>query len=227
MQLIVRRPNNDYIRFNIFILEQRCGVMLNKELELALNRAMRNAKIKQHEFLTVEHLLLSLLEDTFCTDALRECGLNVDELRNKLDKFIAETLPKITSETSVDYETQPSMQFQRVLERAVFHVQSAGGDEVSPANVLVAILSEQNSQSFKFLKELGVTRQDIVRYIHNALPKANDATEKNVTDDKNLLRAIEIFLKDNTKLTDRVQKAEEQIENLKREIDELRQACGN
>ena len=112
--------------------------MLSKELELTLNTAFTVARSKRHEFMTVEHLLLALLDNASAADVLRACGANLDKLRVDLQDFINSTTPLIPEEQE-DRETQPTLGFQRVLQRAVFHVQSSGKSEVTGANVLVAI----------------------------------------------------------------------------------------
>ena len=113
--------------------------MLNKELENALNQAFKRARDQQHEFMTVEHLLLALLDNSSAAEILKACGANLTELRQDLITFLDETTPLLPPDD--DRETQPTLGFQRVLQRAVFHVQSSGKREVSGANVLVAIFS--------------------------------------------------------------------------------------
>ena len=144
--------------------------MLNKELEFTLNIAFKDAKEKRHEFMTVEHLLLSLLDNPAAGNVLQACHTNVDTLRRDLQDFINETTPKIP-EGEMDRETQPTLGFQRVLQRAVFHVQSAGKSEVSGANVLAAIFSEQESQAVYFLRRENITRLDVINYISHGLSK--------------------------------------------------------
>lgn len=144
--------------------------MLSKELELTLNTAFTVARSKRHEFMTVEHLLLALLDNASAADVLRACGANIDKLRSELQEFIGATTPLIPEDQS-DRETQPTLGFQRVLQRAVFHVQSSGKSEVSGANVLVAIFSEQESQAVYFLKQQNVARVDAVNYIAHGISK--------------------------------------------------------
>lgn len=147
--------------------------MLNKELELTLNFAFKDARDKRHEFMTVEHLLLALLDNVAAVGVLKACGGDVEILRNELSTFIEETTPLIpTSEPH--RETQPTLGFQRVLQRAVFHVQSAGKDEVSGSNVLAAIFSEQESQAVYFLKKENITRLDVVNYISHGISKISE-----------------------------------------------------
>ena len=117
--------------------------MLSKDLERALNESFKQARAQRHEFITVEHLLLALLDDPAALKVLSACGANVEALRGDLAEFIDATTPMVSGEDEVD--TQPTLGFQRVLQRAVFHVQSSGKAEVTGANVLVAIFSEQES----------------------------------------------------------------------------------
>ena len=144
--------------------------MLNKELEFTLNLAFKEAKEKRHEFMTVEHLLLSLLDNPAAANVFQACDVNLDELRKDLLLFIDETTPKLP-ENQLERETQPTLGFQRVLQRAVFHVQSAGRAEVSGANVLAAIFSEQESQAVYFLRRENLTRLDVVNYISHGVSK--------------------------------------------------------
>src|SRR3990167_3545263 len=144
--------------------------MLNKELEFTLNLAFKEAKEKRHEFMTVEHLLLSLLDNPAAGNVLHACDANIETLRHDLIDFIDETTPKIPHD-ELDRETQPTLGFQRVLQRAVFHVQSAGKNEVTGANVLAAIFSEQESQAVYFLRRENVTRLDVVNYISHGVLK--------------------------------------------------------
>ncbi|MDR3442622.1 MAG: ATP-dependent Clp protease ATP-binding subunit ClpA [Legionella sp.] len=144
--------------------------MLNKELEFTLNLAFKEAKEKRHEFMTVEHLLLSLLDNPAAGNVLQACDANIEALRRDLVEFIDETTPKIP-EDELDRETQPTLGFQRVLQRAVFHVQSAGKTEVTGANVLAAIFSEQESQAVYFLRRENITRLDVINYISHGVSK--------------------------------------------------------
>jgi len=157
--------------------------MLSKELEITLNLAFKEAREKRHEFMTVEHLLLALLDNAAALDVLRACNANIEPLRAELLNFINETTPLIPPS---DYhrETQPTLGFQLVLQRAVFHVQSAGKDEVTGANVLAAIFSEQESQAIFFLKRENISRLDIVNYIShgaNGLHKMDEPIEPNLS----------------------------------------------
>ena len=144
--------------------------MLNKDLEVSLNMAFRQAKESRHEFMTVEHLLLALLDNPSSIDALKACGADIANLRKELLAFIADTTPVIPA-GEAERETQPTLGFQRVLQRAVFHVQSSGKSEVNGANVLVAIFSEQESQAAYFLKKSDITRLDIVNFISHGIAK--------------------------------------------------------
>jgi ATP-dependent Clp protease ATP-binding subunit ClpA len=144
--------------------------MLNKELELTLNEAFKAARSKRHEFMTVEHLLLALLDNEAAGAVLGACGADVIRLRKELTDFVDATTPLIP-EVDQDRETQPTLGFQRVLQRAVFHVQSSGKAEVTGANVLVAIFSEQESQAVYFLKQQNIARIDVVNYISHGISK--------------------------------------------------------
>ncbi|MGR5119080.1 ATP-dependent Clp protease ATP-binding subunit ClpA [Vibrio astriarenae] len=149
--------------------------MLNKELESSLNSAFGRARDKRHEFMTVEHLLLALLDNNAAREALTACQADIEALRQELDIFIDQTTPLIP-ENDDSRETQPTLSFQRVLQRAVFHVQSSGRNEVSGANVLVAIFSEQESQAAYLLKKNDVSRLDIVNYISHGISKDGGAS---------------------------------------------------
>jgi ATP-dependent Clp protease ATP-binding subunit ClpA len=148
--------------------------MLNKDLEQTLNEAFVFARQQRHEFMTVEHLLLMLLDNPAANEALKACGAKVDLLRTELTEFVNETTPLITEDEATDRETQPTLGFQRVLQRAVFHVQSSGKGEVTGANVLVAIFSEQESQAVYILKKADVTRLDVVNFISHGVSKSDD-----------------------------------------------------
>ncbi|MDZ7923803.1 MAG: ATP-dependent Clp protease ATP-binding subunit ClpA [Marinagarivorans sp.] len=146
--------------------------MLSKELEITLNMAFKGARSKRHEFMTVEHLLLALLDNESAAAVLRSCGANLNVLRQELLEFVDSTTPLIP-ETDDQRETQPTLGFQRVLQRAVFHVQSSGKNEVTGANVLVAIFSEQESQAVYYLKQQSIARIDIVNYITHGITKVS------------------------------------------------------
>jgi ATP-dependent Clp protease ATP-binding subunit ClpA len=145
--------------------------MLSKELEFTLNQAFREAREKRHEFMTVEHLLLALLDNPAAVEVLRACGADLERLRGDLQAFLEQTTPLIPEQEKRD--TQPTLGFQRVLQRAVFHVQSAGRKEVTGANVLVAIFSEQDSQAVYLLDQQDVSRLDVVNYISHGVSKTD------------------------------------------------------
>ncbi|MCG9579655.1 ATP-dependent Clp protease ATP-binding subunit ClpA [Vibrio tubiashii] len=151
--------------------------MLNKELESSLNGAFARARDKRHEFMTVEHLLLALLENDAAREALQACQADIEALRGELDVFIDQTTPLIP-ENDETRETQPTLSFQRVLQRAVFHVQSSGRSEVTGANVLVAIFSEQESHAAYLLKKNDISRLDIVNFISHGITKASSSGDE-------------------------------------------------
>ncbi len=144
--------------------------MLSKDLEQTLNDAFRGARAKRHEFMTVEHLLLALLDNNDAIRVLKACAADLSSLRGDLAEFVDATTPLIPDDEE-ERETQPTLGFQRVLQRAVFHVQSSGRDEVTGANVLVAIFSEQESQAVYFLKLQSIARLDVVNYITHGISK--------------------------------------------------------
>ncbi|MCX2957659.1 MAG: ATP-dependent Clp protease ATP-binding subunit ClpA, partial [Serratia symbiotica] len=144
--------------------------MLNQELELSLNMAFARAREHRHEFMTVEHLLLALLSNPAAREALEACTVDLAALRQELGAFIEQTTPKLPA-SEEERDTQPTLSFQRVLQRAVFHVQSSGRSEVSVANVLVAIFSEQESQAAYLLRKHDVSRLDIVNFISHGMRK--------------------------------------------------------
>jgi ATP-dependent Clp protease ATP-binding subunit ClpA len=148
--------------------------MLNKELEQTLNSAFVFAREHRHEFMTVEHLLLALLDNSAAREALKACGADIESIKSELLSFVKDTTPLILEDQLTDRETQPTLGFHRVLQRAVFHVQSSGKDEVTGANVLVAIFSEQESQAVYILKKSDVTRLDVVNFISHGVSKADD-----------------------------------------------------
>lgn len=150
--------------------------MLNKELENTLNSAFKLARNKHHEFMTVEHLLLAMLDNDEAAEVLIACGVEIEKLNKSLTDFIESTTPLLGA-SEEDRDTQPTLGFQRVLQRAVFHVQSSGKKEVSGANVLVAIFSEQESQAVYFLKKQHVARIDIVNYISHGISKVSGSND--------------------------------------------------
>ncbi|WP_136678678.1 ATP-dependent Clp protease ATP-binding subunit ClpA [Neptunomonas sp. XY-337] len=151
--------------------------MLNRELEETLSAAFKVARDKRHEFMTVEHLLLALLDNKEANRVLSACGANLDGLRGTLINFIDQTTP-LLPENVPDLETQPTLGFQRVLQRAVFHVQSSGKSEVTGANVIVAIFSEQESQAVYILQQQGIERIDVVNYISHGISRIGQGEEQ-------------------------------------------------
>lgn len=152
--------------------------MLDKELEYTLNVAFKEARTKRHEFVTVEHLLLALLDNTSALEVLKACGANINRLRSNLTEFIDRTTPVIPLNIH-DRDTQPTLGFQRVIQRAVFQVQSSGKTEVTGSNILAAIFSEQESQSVYFIRQENISRLDVINFIAHgtAKPKAPPARE--------------------------------------------------
>lgn len=149
--------------------------MLSRELEVTLNLAFKDARAKRHELMSVEHLLLSLLDNTAAVTVLRSCGADIEKLRKELNDFLEATTPLIPKNEN-DRETQPTLGFQRVLQRAVFHVQSSGRKEVTGASVLVAIFTEQESHAVYLLKQQEINRIDVVNFIAHGTRK--DGTEE-------------------------------------------------
>jgi ATP-dependent Clp protease ATP-binding subunit ClpA len=157
--------------------------MLSKDLEHTLNEAFRGARAKRHEFMTVEHLLLALLDNNDAIRVLKACAADIGSLRGDLVEFVDATTPLIP-EDEEQRDTQPTLGFQRVLQRAVFHVQSSGKSEVTGANALVAIFSEQESQAVFFLKAQNVARLDVVNYMTHGIskvPNEGDSAEPGQT----------------------------------------------
>ena len=143
--------------------------MLSQELEYSLNAAFQSAREKRHEYITVEHLLSALLDNAAAARVLRACGGNIDELKKTLEQFLDENIPRLPREAEGD--TQPTLGFQRVIQRAVLHVQGAGKKEVTGANVLVAIFGEKESHAVYFLHKQNITRFDVVNYISHGISK--------------------------------------------------------
>ena len=143
--------------------------MFSKDLELSISQAYQSARDQRHEYLTVEHMLLALLENASALGILSACGADVEGLENDLRKILADTVPVL--EDSENHDTQPTIGFQRVLQRALYHVQSAGKDEVLGANVLVAIFSEKDSYATYLLNRYDVTRLDVVNFISHGISK--------------------------------------------------------
>ncbi len=145
--------------------------MIAQELEVSLHMAFVEARQARHEFITVEHLLLALLDNPSAAEVLRACAVNVDDLRKTLTNFITDNTPTVPGTSEVD--TQPTLGFQRVIQRAIMHVQSAsnGKKEVTGANVLVAIFGEKDSHAVYYLHQQGVTRLDVVNFISHGVRK--------------------------------------------------------
>jgi ATP-dependent Clp protease ATP-binding subunit ClpA len=143
--------------------------MIAQELEVSLHMAFVEARQKQHEFITVEHLLLAMLDNPSAAEVLKACGVDLDEMRGVLGDFISEHTPRLSPHS--DSDTQPTQGFQRVIQRAILHVQSSGKKEVTGANVLVAIFGEKESHAVYFLNQRGVTRLDVVNYIAHGIGK--------------------------------------------------------
>lgn len=153
--------------------------MLSKELEFTLNNAFKEARTRRFEFMTVEHLLLSLIDNPTAAQVLRACGGDLDELRDELEEFVKENTPLLEEHSR---ETQPTLGFQRVLQRAVFHVQSSGKNEVSGANVLVAIFGEQDSHTVYLLNKQNITRLDVVNYISHGISKNPEEVDEETSE---------------------------------------------
>ena len=143
--------------------------MIAQELEVSLHMAFVEARQKRHEFITVEHLLLALLDNPSAAETLRACGGNIEQLRKELTRFIDEHTPSIAGKDDID--TQPTLGFQRVIQRAILHVQSSGKKEVNGANVLVAIFGEKDSHAVYYLQKQSITRLDVVNFISHGISK--------------------------------------------------------
>ncbi len=146
--------------------------MIAQELEVSLHMAFMDARQKRHELITVEHLLLAMLDNPSAAEVLKACGSNIETLRNELTQYIDDHTPTISGEDEVD--TQPTLGFQRVIQRAMLHVQSSGKKEVNGSNVLVAIYGEKDSHAVYFLHQQGVTRLDVVNFIAHGVSKLNE-----------------------------------------------------
>jgi ATP-dependent Clp protease ATP-binding subunit ClpA len=151
--------------------------MLSSELEYCLNDAFQRAREERHEFITVEHLLLALLDTPTVVETLKACGADLARLRRELKEFIEGATPRLRGADEEGTEVQPTLGFQRVLQRAVFHVQSSGRKEVTPVNVLVAIFGEKQSQAVYLLGLQDVTRLDVVNFVSHGVPKVQEATK--------------------------------------------------
>src|SRR5215470_12300112 len=147
------------------------GSMIAQELEVSLHMAFVEARQARHEFITVEHLLLALLDNPSAAEVLRSCACNIVDLRKSLQNFIADNTPILPPNSEAD--TQPTLGFQRVIQRAIMHVQSTsnGKKEVTGANVLVAIFGEKDSHAVYYLQQQGVTRLDVVNFISHGIRK--------------------------------------------------------
>jgi len=150
--------------------------MFSKDLEFTIGQCYKQAREARHEFMTVEHLLLALLENPSAVAVLRACGANAERLTTDLSQVVADTVPVLPAGDSRD--TQPTLGFQRVLQRAVYHVQSSGKKEVTGANVLVAIFGEKDSHAVYFLQQQEVTRLDVVNYISHGIARVGDDEPK-------------------------------------------------
>ena len=156
--------------------------MLSKELEKSLNEIAQSASSRRHEFITVEHLLLALLTNQAAIDVLKNVGADVGKLGTELEKYIEETTP-VLPPSDEEHGPQTTLGFQRVVSRSLFHVQSSGRKEVTGANVLVAIFSEQESQAVYLLKVQGISRIDVVNYISHGISKVEDGEEAQPSSD--------------------------------------------
>ncbi|MBM3387269.1 MAG: AAA family ATPase, partial [Betaproteobacteria bacterium] len=147
--------------------------MIAQELEVSLHMAFVEARQQRHEFITVEHLLLALLDNPSAAEVLRACSANIDDLRSALTHFIKDNTPQVGDTEEVD--TQPTLGFQRVIQRAIMHVQSTGNGkkEVTGANVLVAIFGEKDSHAVYYLHQQGITRLDVVNFIAHGIRKSD------------------------------------------------------
>ena len=167
--------------------------MIAQELEVSLHMAFMDARQKRHELITVEHLLLAMLDNLSALEVLKACGANLDKLKTDISGHIQEHTPIVSGLEEVD--TQPTLGFQRVIQRAMLHVQSSGKKEVTGANVLVAIFGEKDSHAVYFLHQEGIARLDIVNFIAHGISKtvgteskdsAEDVAGKEIKGDKNL-----------------------------------------
>ena len=157
--------------------------MLSSELEYCLNEAVQKAREAQHELITVEHLLLALLDTPKVHEILQACGADIAQLRRELIEFIAESTPRlIKDDDEEDVGVQQTLGFQRVLQRSVLHVQSSGGKEVTPTNILVAIFNEKQSQAVYLLGLHDVARLDVVNYISHGFSSFRERSAENDED---------------------------------------------
>jgi ATP-dependent Clp protease ATP-binding subunit ClpA len=154
--------------------------MIAQELEVSLHMAFMDARQKRHELITVEHLLVAMIDNPTAADVLRACGANLDNLRAELNHYIEEHTPMVGGDNEVD--TQPTLGFQRVIQRAILHVQSSGKKEVTGANVLVAIYGEKESHAVFFLHQQGVARLDVVNFISHGVAKTAEEAKRAETE---------------------------------------------
>ncbi len=183
--------------------------MLSQELEFSLNSAFQSAREKRHEFITVEHLLAALLDNPSAARVLRACGGNIDDLRRNLVVFLDENVPRLPAGSKAD--TQPTIGFQRVIQRAVLHVQGVGKKEVTGANVLVAIFGEKESHAVYFLHKQNISRFDVVNFISHGISKvsgenqgesstSSDDTEEGASTEKSPLDVFTVNLNEQARL---------------------------
>jgi ATP-dependent Clp protease ATP-binding subunit ClpA len=183
--------------------------MLSQELEFSLNSAFQSAREKRHEFITVEHLLAALLDNPSAARVLRACGGNTDDLRRSLGAFLDENVPRLPAGSKAD--TQPTIGFQRVIQRAVLHVQGVGKKEVTGANVLVAIFGEKESHAVYFLHKQNISRFDVVNFIshgiskvsgesQNEAPASSDESEEGASTEKSPLDVFTVNLNEQARL---------------------------
>ena len=155
--------------------------MIAQELEVSLHMVFVESRQKRHEFITVEHLLLAMLDNHAATEVLRACLVDISDMRKSLVEHVTEHTPAVGGSEEVD--TQPTLGFQRVIQRAILHVQSSGKKEVTGANVLVAIFGEKDSHAVYFLHQSGVTRLDVVNYISHGINKVSQGNNAKTEND--------------------------------------------
>ena len=163
--------------------------MISQELEVSLHMAFMDARQKRHELITVEHLLVAMLDNPSAQEVLKACGANFDTLKKDLLNHIEEHTPIVNGENEVD--TQPTLGFQRVIQRALLHVQSSGKKEVTGANVLVAIFGEKDSHAVYFLHQQGIARLDVVNFIAHGIEKDIDKENEADEVDENIDQKIQ------------------------------------
>ena len=153
--------------------------MIAQELEVSLHMAFMDARQKRHELITVEHLLLAMIDNPSASEVLNACGAKIEKLRSDIAGHIEEHTPIVSGSDDVD--TQPTLGFQRVIQRAMLHVQSSGKKEVTGANVLVAIFGEKDSHAVYFLHQQGIARLDVVNFIAHGISKITETENKEAT----------------------------------------------